>query len=312
VAELKPIEIFYDGRHIDYSGRVVPVSREELNRSVAHFNQSGQKLPLVMRHPVTNDDAFGYATRLAINKAGKVVAVAYEDVSKGAASIINSIGAKISAKIRLPGNPANTSNGIEFDHIGFFPKGEKVALDKLNVAQFKSAQVSYIKVSGMDEDELRAEQEKLAKAQADFAKKQAAFEAQSAQFAAQSAVAPVVNDLVAKGLITPKDQPGMVDVFTKLAMVPSDQFSAEFAAAKNGGNAAVEFLAQAIAKKAIPYGKDNSQAAKDSAEFAKTAAEPEPDGDEDPSMAMDKKIKAHMAKNKGMSYGAAMEACAGK
>jgi hypothetical protein len=293
---LREVEIFYAGKHTDYSGRSVPVSREELNRSVAHFNQSGQKLPLVMRHPQTNEQAFGYATRLAINQAGRVVAAAYDGLSDGAATIINALGAKISAKIRLPGNPANTSDGIEFDHVGFFPKGERVALDRLNVAQFGSAQVSFIRVASMTEEELQAKIDELDARQAEMDRK-------SAQFEAQSQVVPIVAELVAKGAIAPSDQVGMVDVFTKLAMVPGDQFNAAFAAAKDGSNAAVSFLAVAIGKKTIPYGKDKS--APDEAEFAM-----EPDGDEDPSMMMDKKIKAHMKKNPGMSYGAAMEACA--
>jgi hypothetical protein len=256
-----------------------------------------------MRHPQTNEAAFGYATRLAINGAGRAVCVAYDGLSDGAARIINSLSAKVSAKIRLPGNPQNTSGGFEFDHVGFFPKGEDVSLDQLKVAQFSTQKVSFIRVKNMDEEELLAAQAKLKADQEAFAKK-------TAQFNAASQVLPIVAELVAKGAIAPKDQAGMVDVFTKLAMVPAEQFSAEFAASRSGGNAAIEFLAQAIAKKAIPYGKDNSQAAAESAEFA--AMSVDEDEDEDPSMAMDKKIKAKMKANPGMSYAAAMSACAPK
>jgi hypothetical protein len=150
----------------------------------------------------------------------------------------------------------------------------------------------------MTEEELQAKIDELDARQAEMDRK-------SAQFEAQSQVVPIVAGLVAKGAIAPSDQVGMVDVFTKLAMVPGDQFNAEFAAPKDGSNAAVSFLAAAIEKKAIPYGKDKSAPEADEAEFAM-----ELEGDEDPSMMMDKKIKAHMKKNPGMSYGAAMEACA--
>jgi hypothetical protein len=308
---LKQIEIFYPGRHVDYHRQVVPVTHDQLAATVANFNRSGEKIPLVIGHPAANDENYGFITKLSIDSAGKVAAAAYEGVKAGFQSLVNKTKPKISAKIRLPGNKANSTEGIEFDHVGFFFGGDRVALEKLPTAQFSQGdKVSYIQITGanrmdMDEEELQAERDKLAKQQAEFARQQAEFIAETAEFAASKQVLPIVSDLVAKGAIAPADQAGMVDVFTKLAMVPTDQFSAQFAAPKAGGNAAVEFLAQAIGKKAVPLGKDPQGAA----EFMDPGDD---DEDEDPSKVMDRKIQAMMAKNPGMSYGAAMDKCAPK
>lgn len=296
---LKPIQIFYPGRHVDYHRQVVPVTAEQLAATVAHFNQSGHKIPLVIGHPTTNEEHYGHVTKLAIDSSGRVAAAAYEGVKAGFQSLVNKAKPKISAKIRLPGNSANSTNGIEFDHIGFFFGSDQVALDKLPTAQFSQGEkVSYIQITGtsMDEEELKARE-------AAIAAKEAQFAAREAQFEASKQVLPIVSDLVAKGAIAPADQVGLVDVFTKLALVPAESFSAEFAQPKSGGNAAVTFLAQAIAKKVVPLGKDPQGAA----EFA-MAEDDDAEGD-DASMAMDKKIKAYMVKH-SVGYAAAMKACA--
>jgi hypothetical protein len=293
---LKPIQIFYPGRHVDYHQQVIPVSRAQLVATVAHFNESGHKIPLVIGHPVTNDEHYGHVTKLAIDSSGRVAAAAYEGVKAGFQSLVNKTKPKISAKIRLPGNKANSTDGIEFDHVGFFFGSDQVALAELPTAQFSQGEkVSFIQIgTSMDEEELQAREEAIKAKEAEFA-------AREAQFNASKQVLPIVSDLVAKGAIVPADQNGMVDVFTKLALVPTDSFSAEFAQPKGGGNAAVAFLAQAIAKKVVPLGKDPQG----EAEFSMA----DDDGDEDASMAMDKKIKAYMVKH-SVGYAAAMKACA--
>jgi hypothetical protein len=295
---LKPIQIFYPGRHVDYHQQVVPVSRAQLVATVAHFNESGHKIPLVIGHPASNEEHYGHVTKLAIDSSGRVAAAAYEGVKAGFRSLVNKTKPKISAKIRLPGNKANSTDGIEFDHVGFFFGSDQVALEKLPTAQFSQGEkVSFIQITGtsMDEEELRAREEAIKAKEAEFA-------AREAQFEASKQVLPIVSNLVAKGAIAPADQAGLVDVFTKLALVPIDSFSAEFAQPKSGGNAAVAFLAQAIAKKVVPLGEDPQ------AEFA-MADDGDGDEGEDESMAMDKKIKAYMVKN-SVGYAAAMKACA--
>jgi hypothetical protein len=308
VGSPKAITIFYPGNHTDYHGRKVPVSKADLQALVDHTNRSGQRIPLVVGHPATNDESFGFASKLAINDRGHVAVVGYEGLSAGFSSIVNEVGSKISAKLRLPGNPANKSSGLELDHIGFFFGKQRVALDKLPTASFSRDQfTSYIRINPMDDEDLKAAQIKLAADQAEFAKQQAEFAAKSAEFAAQAATAPIVDQLIQKGCIPPAQREGMLGVFSKLSQVPEDQWAASFSKPKDGGNAAVSFLRQAFEAKAIPLGKD---AAGQDTEAEFMAGETEPDDDE--SMAMDKKIKAHMKKNPGMSYGAAMEACASK
>jgi hypothetical protein len=297
----KPIKIFYPGNHTDFHGRKVPVSKADLQALVDHTNSSGQRIPLVVGHPTTNEESFGFASKLAINDRGHVSVVGYEGLSAGFSAIVNEVGSKISAKLRLPGHPENCSSGLELDHIGFFFGKQQVALDQLPTASFSASKVSYIRINtAMDEEELE-------RREAAIAAKEAAFAAKEAEFAAQSAAAPIVDQLIQRGCIPPAQREPMVGVFAKLAQVPADQWSVSFAKPANGANAAVAFLQAAFEAKAIPLGKDP---AADEAEFGMMGGEP--DGDEDPSMIMDKKIKAKMKANPGMSYARAMEACASK
>jgi hypothetical protein len=296
VGKPKPITIFYPGNHTDFHGRKVPVTKSDLVSTVENFNRSGGKIPLVVGHPATNDESFGHVTRLGIDMGGNVSAVQYSGLSAAFQSIVNEVGGKISAKLRLPGHPANKTDGIELDHIGFFFGRQQVALDRLPTASFASDQhTSYIRIKNMDEEELTAREAAIAAKEAEFAAKEA-------EFAAKAAVAPVVAELVASGHVPPADQETISAIFAKLE--GDKDFTASFAAGKESPVAALTRILK-VAK--VPLGEsDPSDGGEgDDEEDLAVAHFMAPSGDLDEGSAkMDKKIRACMSKD-GLSYGAA-------
>jgi hypothetical protein len=295
VGKPKPIKIFYPGNHTDYSGRKVPVSKAALDAMVSNFNRLTGRIPLVVGHPATNDESFGYATKLAIDQSGDVSVADYEGLSPAFSAIVNEVGAKISVKLRLPGHPVNSTDGIELDHIGFFFGKQQVALDKLPTASFASDQhTSYIRIKNMDEEELQAREEAIAKREAEFAAKEA-------EFAAKAAVAPVVAELVASGHVPPADSATISAIFARLE--GDEDFTASFSAGKESPVAALTRILK-VAK--VPLGEsDPGGGGEGDDEELAVAHFMAPSGDLDEGSAkMDKKIRGCMAKD-GLSYGAA-------
>jgi hypothetical protein len=295
VGKPKPIKIFYPGNHTDYSGRKVPVSKDALIAMVENFNASGKRIPLVVGHPETNDEKFGDVTKLEIDNRGRVLAAEFADLSNGFRHVVGKVGAKISAKLRLPGHPANKSTGYELDHVGFFFGDEQVALADLPIAKFAEAKISYISVKTMDEEELKAREDAIAAKEAEFAAKEA-------EFAAKAAVAPVVAELVASGYVPPADQETISAIFARLE--GDTGFAVSFAAGKESPVAALTRILK-VAK--VPLGEsdpgDGSEG--DGEEDLAVAHFMAPSGDLDEGSAkMDKKIRSCMAKD-GLSYGAA-------
>jgi len=295
VGKPKPIKIFYPGNHTDYSGRKVPVSKDALVAMVANFNSSGDRIPLVVGHPETNDEKFGEVTKLEIDNQGRVFAAEFASLSKGFRRIVEKVGAKISAKLRLPGHRANKFTGYELDHIGFFFGDEEVALDKLPTASFSRDQfTSYIRMNSMDEEELKAREDAIAA-------KEAAFAAKEAEFAAKAAVAPVVAELVASGHVPPADQETISAIFAKLE--GDKDFTASFA---KGKESPVVALTRILKVAKVPLGESSpSDGGEEDEEDLAVAHFMAPSGDLDEgSTKMDKKIRSCMSKD-GLSYGAA-------
>lgn len=290
----KPIAFFTPGTHIDSHGKVVRVAIDQLKKAVAHFNARGQRLPLVVGHPSSEQDSFGEATKLEVAADGTVNAVEFNSIDPTFQKIVNSGELpKVSVKIRLPGHPKNTHDGIEFQHLGFFGRSD-VSLSKLPYAQFSKP--NPFEAEFMDEENSIAERLRL------LEEREAAF----AKRAAESRV----NGLVAKGAVTPKDKAGLVEIFQQLEATAS--FSAPGHANEYENQA--DFLEQAFSKKAIPMGRQS---------------DPEPDGDEpdeynDPlaagfsaanataaSLDKHKKVMAHCKKT-GLNYTSAVKDLAKK
>jgi len=283
---VNPITFFYAGNHTDYSGKKVKINKRQLAEAVAHFNRSGQRLPLVVGHPKNNDDSYGEATELEITDDGKVKAVAFSNLNATFKKIVNTGELpKISVKLRLPGHPKNSYEGIEFDHLGFFGRSD-VALDKLPLAQFSAPNKYEAQFMTKTIEELQEELEQ--------------YKAREASFKARAIASPLVDSLVRSGAVASTDRDGLIEIFADL------DSEAEFSAPghKTEYKNRADFLAMVIGKKAIPLGQ---QSAPTEGEFAKSKGDDsESDDDSDDSnKKMHSKIMAYAKANK-CSYAAAM------
>lgn len=257
-----PIELFYAGTHTDFRRKVVTINAPELESSVRWFNANNQRLPLVVGHPNSEDDHFGVGTKLGLVD-GRVVITEVEGLDRTFRKIVNSGELpRVSAKIRLQGHPANKSQGIEFQHAGFFGKS-RVALEKLKEASFSEyndlefwfMDTKKKKVEGSDEEEstestaeeagepMTEEEKALQKKKKDLLAEMAAFEAEKASFARARKIEPELEKLVQEGRVLPAEKSGFVALF---AAMPDD-FEISFAAAtgdvkKSGGEFLKDFL----------------------------------------------------------------------
>jgi hypothetical protein len=239
-----PIEIFYPGNHLDSQGKKVKVSSTEVDASVADFNASGARLPMVAGHPGNDGPAHGYATKLAsIN--GRVKIVEADELDPTFAAIVNSGELnRVSVKLQLPGHPSNPTKNYRFKHIGFLGRS-RPALDQLKSAQFSTNDGEIILMADeRDESEFAARE-------AEFSRREADLAAKEAKFAAQAKYEPFVEELVREGKILPAQKSNMVSLFTSL---PDD---AEFAAADGTKQAGAEFLKTFLTAlpKQIEYGE---------------------------------------------------------
>jgi hypothetical protein len=268
---------------------------DQLKQAVAHFNKMGHRLPLVVGHPGNEDDSFGEATRLEISSDGTVKAVEFQSLDPTFQKIVNSGELpKVSVKLRLPGHPKNSHDGIEFQHLGFFGRSD-VSLSKLPLASFSTPDPFEAEFMAVDNNDIDERLRQLEEREAAFAKRTS--EAR-------------VNNLVAKGVVTPRDKAGLIEIFQGLEATAS--FSAPGHESEYENQA--DFLEKAFAKKAIPVGVQSNPEPADGGD--------EPDEFDDPlamgfskenteaaSMERHKKVMAFAKKNK-CNYNSAVKALA--
>lgn len=234
----KSISFFTPGSHTDSRGKVVKVALNQLKEAVAHFNKMGHRLPLVVGHPSNEDDSFGEATRLEIAADGTVKAVEFQSLDKTFQKIVNSGELpKVSVKLRLPGHPKNSHDGIEFQHLGFFGRSD-VSLSKLPLASFSKPDPFEAEFMAVDNDDIDERLRLLEEREAAFNRRTAETQ---------------VNELVAKGVVTPKYKAGLIEIFQGL------QSTATFSAPghDNDFENQADFLAAAFSTKAIPVGRQS-------------------------------------------------------
>jgi hypothetical protein len=247
IALSKPIELFYAGTHTDFRRKVVTVDNPQLESAVSWFNANNQRLPLVVGHPVSEDDHFGEGTQLALQN-GRVVVTEVENLDATFKKIVNSGELpRVSVKLRLQGHPDNKSSGIEFQHAGFFGKS-RVALDKLKEAAFAAPNDKEFWFMEVDKDDALEQQRR------ELAAKEAAFKAEVASFKRAQAIEPELEKWVREGRVLPAEKSGFVALF---AAMPED-FEISFAApsgdVKQSGG---EFLKSFLSKLAprVVYGE---------------------------------------------------------
>jgi hypothetical protein len=269
----KPIEIFYSGNHVDSQGKKVKVTPEELAASVADFNASGERLPMVPGHPGDDQPVGGYATKLAIVN-GRAAVVEADEVNSLFRSIVNSGELnRVSVKFQLPGHPSNPTNNYRFKHIGFLGRS-RPALDQLKSAQFSTNDGEIILMA--DDEDKSAE---FAEREAEFARREAELAAKEARFAAQAKYEPLVENWVRDGKITPAQKAAFIALFCTLP----DGDDATFAAADGSKQSLVEFTKSFVdgLPKQIEYGEVSKAESQKPQEAAFKAVDcKEPDGDE--------------------------------
>lgn len=314
---MNPIALFYPGTHRDYSGKIVEVSRSDLESAVAHFNQSRSAIPLVVGHPDDEGQSFGTATELAIDDAGVVRATKYAGLDSSFQKIVNSGELpKISVKLRLPGHPKNSHTGVEFQHIGFFGRSA-VALDKLPLAKFSAPNPLEAEFMPPTHEELAAQAEEQAKKEKALADREAAFALKEASFAAQQAVSTKLAPLVAKGQIPPAHAAKVTSALGLLAVAEADKaMSAAFSSPSNDNDnenqpTLVDSIIAAFSAKAVPLGQQSANSEDEEAEFAEseTMATKGATASAE-SLALDKKASALMKKH-GCSYEKAVAMASG-
>ena len=272
----KPIEIFYSGNHIDSQGKKVKVSEAQVEASVADFNASGERLPMVVGHPGDDLPVGGYATKLAVFN-GRVKAIEAEDVNPILRAAVN-IGElnRVSVKLQLPGHPSNPSKNYRFKHIGFLGRS-RPALDQLKSAQFSTNDGEIILMADDDKSAEFAERE------ATFAKREAEFAAKEAAFARTQKYEPLVEGWVREGKIAPAQKAPFVALFCAL---PEGE-EATFAAADGSKQSLVEFTKGFVngLPKQIEYAEVSKAQGKTTQtatfkSYGKDDDDGEPDGDE--------------------------------
>lgn len=281
----KPIEVFYPGTHTDFRRKVVKVGRSDIASAVSWFNSSGGRIPIVVAHPGTEDENFGFATKLGL-QGDRMVVIEVDKLDRSFRSIVNSGELpKVSVKLRLPGHPSNISNGYELQHIGFFGKS-RVALDKLKEASFSEYNDLEFYFNFMDKkkpvdpeetmDEDMEDDEEMEETPPKKKKKPyktaemqahedevASFQAEKAAFKRAREIEPTVEEWVREGRITPASKSGLVAVF---AALPEDlEVSFSDADGEESTQTASEFLSQFMEAlpKTIVYGEVSGMKPKD-------------------------------------------------
>jgi hypothetical protein len=237
-----PIEIFYPGTHRDFRGRVVTVTRPELESAVAWFNANQRELPLVVGHPDTEEDRVGVGTRLKFVN-DRVVVTEVRDVDPTFKKIVNSGElSRVSSKLRLAGHPLNVSKGIEFGHAGFFGKS-RVALEQLREASFSKNDQEFWFMENLEEQ---------------LAEREAQLIAREAAFARKERITPKVQKWIADGKILPRQGAGVIAL---LAAMPED-LEVSFAAGEQSiVQSGTEFLSGLIdgLAKQVSYGEKTGE-----------------------------------------------------
>lgn len=215
----KPIEIFYPGQHPSNNGIVLPVSVDELDRMVRHFNLSNTLLPLVPGHPKDDAPAMGYATKMGL-RGDRAVVTEVRGIDPAFKAIVNSGELnRVSVKLRLATHPDNASGTHEFRHIGFLGSSDP-ALDQLDSAEF-SANPHEVNVMGqadptLDTAEFARQQTELAQQQAEFSRIKAEFATKEIQFKRAQAIEPVLEQFVRDGKLLPAEKAPFVALFSAL------------------------------------------------------------------------------------------------
>jgi hypothetical protein len=241
----------------------VTVDNSQLESAVSWFNANDRRLPLVVGHPSSEDDHFGKGSKLAL-RDGRVVVTEVEDLNPTFGKIVNSGElSKISVKIRLPGHPDNESDGIEFQHAGFFGKS-RVALDKLKEAAFAAPNDKEFWFMEVNKDEALEQQWR------EFADKEAEFKAEVAAFKRAQAIEPELEKLVREGRVLPAEKSGFVALFAAMPDELEISFAAPSGDVKQSGG---EFLKSFLGslKPRVIYG-EVSAAKPDDAQSANFAA----------------------------------------
>ncbi len=271
----KPIEIFYSGNHVDSTGKKVKVSDAEVTASVADFNASGERLPMVPGHPSDDSPAGGYATKLAV-VGGRVSAIEAEDLNPMFRAIVNSGELnRVSVKLQLPGHPSNPTKNYRFRHIGFLGRS-RPALDQLKSAQFSRHDGEIILMAY--EDDLKTEAEaKFAAMEAEFAKREADLAAQELAFKKAREYEPYLEGLVREGKLTPAQKQPFITVFSSLPDTQEVEFT------EGEKQSAPEFLKGFLngLPQQVIYAEVSKAEGQSQAEAAfKAMDDKEPDGDE--------------------------------
>jgi hypothetical protein len=235
---VKPIEIFYPGKHRAADGRKLDFSAI----TVAKWAKSGQRVPLVPGHPKSDQPVMGYATGIQFANGRLKITEVDDEIDPTFRAIVNSGQLnRVSVKLR-----PTTNGDWELAHIGFLGTSPP-SLEGLAAAEFSSNTGEIIVMD--EETDLEFAQREL-----ELADREADFEATQAAFTAEKKWTPVVAKLIAEGKVLPIEEAPLMACFARLDSGDEIEFS------RDGKNEAVkpaEFLQGLLtrAKAVVPYGE---------------------------------------------------------
>lgn len=227
-----PIEIACAGVHESYEGLKVPMTVGDLQSAANWFNASGGRIPLVVGHPADESRPLGFGTKLGMIR-DRLAIVEADEVDPTFAAIVNSKELnRVSAKVRLPGHPKNTSTGFEFRHVGFFGRSP-TAMQQLKEAAFSQQDDKEFYLMPEDvsdstrEAEFRQKEAEFAARLAEFEEREATLKATEAAFARRQQMEPQIEKWLSEGKLLPTEKPQFEALFAALPDELEVSFSAD-------------------------------------------------------------------------------------
>lgn len=113
------IEIFKAGKRYDANGKLIEITPEMLQQTVATYNPEFHEAPLVIGHPKSNNPAWGWVKALSLD--GDVLKAEVDQLDAEFSEMVSSGKfKKVSAAFYLPDSPNNPHKGVlSLRHVGF-------------------------------------------------------------------------------------------------------------------------------------------------------------------------------------------------
>lgn len=148
---MDPLEIFKSGTWTDMSGKELSFSDEDLQATIAAYDPTLFKAPLVVGHPKTEDPAYGWVDKLDL--AGSKMTATTDQLEPQFAAMVNDGRfPKVSASFFHPDSKNNPKPGVWYlRHVGFLGAAAP-AVKGLKAASFSDDAEGVVTIEFADAD----------------------------------------------------------------------------------------------------------------------------------------------------------------